>query len=252
MKLKDRVAIITGAASGMGEATAKVFAIEGAKVVVSDIDEENVNRVVEDIKSDGGEAIGFLCDVGKKSDILNLVEKTIEVYNGLDIVMNNAGIMDNFYPVGDLDEELWDRVLNVNLKGPYLLSKEAIRYFLNNQIPGVIINIASVGGFFGARGGASYVASKHGLIGLTKNTASAYKEYGIRCNAIAPGGVKTGIGSTITAPHRIGVAAMAKGTGEAPMGDPEDIAYTALYLASDESKFTNGTTITVDGGWTSP
>ena len=252
MKLSGKVAIITGAASGMGESTAKLFAKEGAKVVVSDINEENVNRVVNEIKQTGGEAIGVKCDVSKGDEIIALVEKTIEVYNGLNIVMNNAGIMDNFIPVGDLAEEQWDLVMNINLKGPYLLSKEAIRYYLNNQIEGVIINVASVGGLFGARGGASYVASKHGLIGLTKNTASAYKEYGIRCNAIAPGGVKTGIGTTITAPHRIGVAVMTKDLGASPMGEPEDIAYTALYLASEESKFTNGTVITVDGGWTSP
>lgn len=252
MKLENKVAIITGAASGMGEATAKLFAQEGAKVIVSDINEENINRVVKEIKEAGGSATGIKCDVAKGQEIIALVEKTIETYDGLDIVMNNAGIMDNFIPVGDLSEEQWDLVMNINLKGPYLLSKEAIRYFLNHEIPGVIINVASVGGLFGARGGASYVASKHGLIGLTKNTASAYKEYGIRCNAIAPGGVKTGIGGTITAPHRIGATVLFKGTGESPMGDPEDIAYTALYLASDESKFTNGTVITVDGGWTSP
>jgi len=251
MKLKNKVAIITGAASGMGEATAKLFAKEGAKVVVSDINVENVNRVVEEIKSLGGNALGVVCDVGIQEQIMNLVEKTLETYNKIDILMNNAGIMDNFYPVGDLDEELWDKVMNVNLKGPYLLSKEAVRYFLNHEVEGVIINVASVGGLFGARGGASYVASKHGLIGLTKNIASTYKEYNIRCNAIAPGGVKTGIGSTINTPHRIGAVALAKGTGQTPMGEPEDVAYTALYLASDDSRFTNGTVITVDGGWTS-
>lgn len=252
MKLKDKVAIITGAASGMGEACAKLFALEGAKVIVSDINKDNINRVVDYINNNNGEAYGIYCDVGVQQDIINLVEKTIEKYGRLDILMNNAGIMDNFIPVGDLDEDLWDRVMNINLKGPYLLSKEAIRYFLNNEIAGTIINVSSVGGLFGARGGASYVASKHGLIGLTKNTASAYREYGIRCNAIAPGGIKTGIGATITKPHRIGASVLAKTTGQTPMGEPEDIAYTALYLASDEAMFTNGTVITVDGGWTSP
>lgn len=250
MKLKDKVVIITGSASGIGQAIAELFSKEGAKVVVSDINEENINRVVNKIKETGGSAIGVKCDVANKLEIINLVNQTLGVFERIDVIINNAGIMDNFYPVGDLEEELWDRVMNVNLKGPYLLSKEAVRYFLNNEIPGIIVNVSSVGGLFGARGGASYVASKHGLIGLTKNTASAYKDYGIRCNAIAPGGINTGISDTITVPHRIGAVALSKGTGEPSMGEPEDIAYIALYLASEESKFTNGTVITADGGWT--
>ena len=252
MKLKDKVTIITGAGSGMGEATAKLFALEGAKVVVSDINEENINRVVDEIKKENGEAIGIKCDVAKGTDIIALVQKAMETYGKLDIVMNNAGVMDNFVPVGDLDETQWDFVMNINLKGPYLLSKEAIKHFMDKEIPGVIINVASVGGLFGARGGAAYVASKHGIIGLTKNTASVYKEFGIRCNVIAPGGIKTNIGGTITAPHRQGATVLGRDVGPTPMGDASDIAYAALYLASDDAKFINGTVITVDGGWTAP
>ncbi|MCL2860466.1 MAG: glucose 1-dehydrogenase [Oscillospiraceae bacterium] len=250
MNLKGKVSIITGAGSGMGEATAKLFAKSGAKVIVADMNEEQIARVVNEIKANNGDAFGITCNVSNGEEIINLINKTIEHYGKLDILMNNAGIMDNFVPVAELEESLWDKVMNVNLKGPYLLCKEAINYFLNNNVAGNIINVASVGGLFGDRGGASYVASKHGLIGLTKNIASVYKDNNIRCNAIAPGGINTNIATTINHPSQVGMTTYSKNVAQGPIGNPEDIANLALYLASDEAKFINGTVIIADGGWT--
>lgn len=250
MRLNGKSAIVTGAGSGMGEAIAVLFAKEGAKVVVSDINKESVNRVVEQIKAAGGEAIGVIANVAVQTDVNQLVVETVTAYGKLDVLVNNAGIMDNFVPVGDVTDEGWDKVIAVNLTGPFKTARAAINVMEQQETGGVIINNASIGGLFGCRGGAAYVASKHGLIGLTKNLAATYGRYGkVRANAIAPGGVNTNISSTITAPHALGLKAIG-GLGQAPMGEAEHIANVALFLASDESYFVNGEVITADGGWT--
>ena len=250
MRLEGKSAIVTGAGSGMGEAIAVLFAKEGAKVVVSDINGEAVNRVVEQIKANGGDAIGIVTNVALQADVDHVVEQTVQTYGKLDILVNNAGVMDNFVPAGDVTDESWDRVIAINLSGPFKTARAAIKVMEQQDRGGVIINNASVGGLFGCRGGAAYVSSKHGLIGLTKNLAGTYGVYGkIRANAIAPGGVNTNINSTITAPHPLGLQAIG-GLGRAPMGEATQIAQVALFLASDESNFVNGEVITADGGWT--
>ena len=250
MRLNGKSAIVTGAGSGMGEAIAVVFAKEGASVVVSDINVDAVNRVVEQIKEAGGEAVGVVANVAVQSDVDNLVAEAVTAYGKLDILVNNAGIMDNFVPAGDVTDEGWDKVIAVNLTGPFKTARAAVKIMEQQETGGVIINNASVGGLFGCRGGAAYVASKHGLIGLTKNLAGTYGVYGkIRANAIAPGGVNTNINTTITAPHPLGLKAIG-GLGQAPMGEAAQIANVALFLASDESNFVNGEVITADGGWT--
>lgn len=250
MRLEGKSAIVTGAGSGMGEAIAVLFAKEGAKVVVSDINGEAVNRVVEQIKAIGGDAIGVVTNVALQADVDHVVEQTVQTYGKLDILVNNAGVMDNFVPAGDVTDESWDRVIAINLSGPFKTARAAIKVMEQQDTGGVIINNASVGGLFGCRGGAAYVSSKHGLIGLTKNLAGTYGVYGkIRANAIAPGGVNTNINSTITAPHPLGLQAIG-GLGRAPMGEATQIAQVALFLASDESNFVNGEVITADGGWT--
>ena len=249
--LKDRVAIVTGAGSGMGEAISKRFAAEGAKVVAADINQETVNRVVKEIKDQGGDASATICNVAKLEDIEKMFDFTLQQYGQVNILMNNAGIMDNFVPAGDLTDELWDRVLSVNLRGPFMATRRAVNLMLKNG-GGVIINTASVGGLFGTRGGCAYTVAKHGILGLTKNTAAVYGTLGIRCCAIAPGAIETNIGNTITAPHELGAARLYQGAAgaTAPTGKAEDIANTALFLASDEAKFINGAIIVVDGAWT--
>ncbi|WP_215141180.1 glucose 1-dehydrogenase [Exiguobacterium qingdaonense] len=250
MKLRGRTAIVTGAGSGMGRAIAKLFAKEGARIVAFDLNEDSVHTVVEEIKTGGGDVVGIAGNVTNQTDIDRLVDMAKDTFGSVDILVNNAGIMDNFMTVGEVTDELWDRVLAVNLTGPMKLARATIQEMEKQDGGGVIINNASVGGLFGTRGGAAYVASKHALIGLTKNIAATHGMDGkIRANAIAPGGVNTNIGATITAPSELGMQAI-QGAGEAPMGEPEQIAFVALFLASDDSSFVNGDVLKADGGWT--
>jgi NAD(P)-dependent dehydrogenase (short-subunit alcohol dehydrogenase family) len=249
MKLENKVAVVTGAGSGMGEAIAKLYAKEGAKVVAADMNEESVNRVVSEIQAAGGTASGVIVNVSKVEDVENMIDTAVSTYGRLDILVNNAGIMDNFMPAAELTDELWNRVLAVNLNGPFFGSRAALKVMLK-QGKGVIINTASVGGLFGGRSGAAYTASKHAVIGLTKNIGADYHDQGIRCVAIAPGAVNTNIGKTITNPSKLGYEKLIKGVGPAIVGQPEQIAALALFLASDDASFINGTVVVADGGWT--
>ncbi len=234
----------------MGKAIAHLFAKEGASVIVVDLNEKGVKETVSDIQNKGGKATGISVDLSKKGAENEVLDKTIKTYGQVDILVNNAGIMDNFKPVGEATDELWEKVLTINLTVPFRLARAAIRIMEKQDKGGVIINNASVGGLFGARGGAAYVTSKHGLIGLTKNIAATYGFMGkIRANAIAPGGVNTNIGNTITDPSPLGMKAISS-LGEVPMGEPEQIAQLALFLAEEGSGFVNGAVITADGGWT--
>lgn len=250
MKVENKTIIITGAGSGMGEAMAKLFAKEGGNVIVADINEESVNKVVTDIQNEGGEVAGVIANIGKQEDIDKMMELAKEKYGSLDVLINNAGIMDNFTPAGDVPDDLWNRVIDINLTGPFKAARAAINIMEEQENGGVIINNASVGGLFGTRGGAAYIASKHGLIGLTKNIAATYGAFGkVRANAIAPGGVNTQIQSTITEPHELGLKAL-QAAGSGPIADPIKVAQVALFLASDDSSFVNGDVIKADGGWT--
>ncbi|WP_438492743.1 SDR family oxidoreductase [Paenibacillus sp. IHBB 3054] len=250
MRLQDKVAVVTGAASGMGKAIAILYAKEGAKVVVSDIHEEAAQRTVDEIKSAGGQAIAVKANVASEGDIQNLIDTTVNTYGTLDILVNNAGIMDNFEPAGDIEDDKWDRVFSINTNSVMLSTRKALPIFLAKQ-KGVIINVASAGGLNGARAGATYTASKHAVVGFTKNTGFMYAQQGIRCNAIAPGAVETNIGSTMTNINQFGMGRTQPGLALNPrVGKPEEIAQVALFLASEESSFVNGTVIVADGGWT--
>lgn len=250
MKLQGKVAVVTGAASGMGKAIAKLYAAEGAKVIVSDLNLEAANATVEDIQASGGEAIAVVANVAQEADIENLMDTAVSTYGTLDILVNNAGIMDNFVPAADLTDELWNKVFAVNATGPMRAIRKALPIFLEKG-NGVIINVASIGGLMGSRAGAAYTAAKHAVVGLTKNVGFQYALKGIRCNAIAPGGVNTNIGTTINQPDEFGMARATAGASSNPRsGEPEEIARVALFLASDDSSFVNGEVITADGGWT--
>jgi NAD(P)-dependent dehydrogenase (short-subunit alcohol dehydrogenase family) len=250
MKLDGKVAIITGAASGMGKAIAELYAKEGAKVILADLNFEGAKAVVEGIKNNGGLAKALQVNVAILGDIENMIDTAVTEYGTLDILVNNAGIMDGFEPVGDISEEKWDLLFDVNTKGVMRAMRKAIPIFLEKG-KGVIINTASTGGLNGAHSGVAYGASKHAVIGLTKNTGFMYAKKGIRCNAIAPGAVETNIGLSMNNINQFGMERAGLTHGLSPRsGQPEEIAQVALFLASDESSFVNGTVVVVDGGWT--
>src|SRR5690625_249652 len=250
MKLKDKVAIVTGAASGMGEAIAKLYAKEGAKVIVADLNLEGAETVVQEITQSNGVAKAVQVNVAKQEDIDTMIDTAVSEYRTLDILVNNAGIMDGFQPVVDVLDERWDLIFDVNTKGVMRAMRKAIPIFLEKG-NGVIVNTASTGGLSGAHAGAAYGASKHAVVGLTKNTGYMYAQKGIRCNAIAPGGVATNISSSMENISEFGMERTKAVQGVMPrIGQPEETAQVALFLASDESSFINGTVVTADGGWT--
>lgn len=247
--LNEKIALITGAGSGIGKAIAILFAREGAKVVLADINQPNLEAVATEIKYAGGVAAIFASDVSRSADVKLLFDFTLRTFGSLDILVNNAGVMDNFTPVDSVSDELWKHIMAVNLDGPFYTCREAVKLFLKKG-NGRIINIASIGGLFGGRAGAAYTVSKHGLIGLTKNIGYQYANKGIRCNAIAPGGVNTNITHGMD-PHPFGYDRMNAGTGNIPeSAQPPAIAELALYLASESSGFVNGAVMVADGGWT--
>ncbi|WP_058306498.1 SDR family oxidoreductase [Gracilibacillus massiliensis] len=251
MKLKNKVAIVTGAASGMGHAIAERFAKEGASLVLADLNLEGVKELESKIENSGGKSTALEVNIANATDIEKMIDTAIEKFGTLDILVNNAGIMDGFEPVAEVDEDKWDLIFDVNTKGLMRAMKKAIPIFLEKE-QGVIINTASTGGISGAHAGATYSASKHAVIGLTKNTGYMYAKHGIRCNAIAPGAIATNISQTIKNVSEFGSERLKMVQGLIPsVGTPEDIANVALFLASEESSFLNGTVITADGGWTS-
>ncbi len=250
MKLENKVAVVTGAGSGMGKAIAILFAREGAKVIVSDMNLETANAVVAVITSEGGIATAITANVAKEKDVQNMIDAAVSTYGTLDILVNNAGIMDNFVPAAAITDELWEKVFAVNITGPMRAIRKALPIFMEKK-SGIIINIASAGGLLGSRAGASYTASKHAVVGLTKNVGFQYAKLGIRCNAIAPGAVNTNIGTTIYDPNVFGMERAMAGINLNPrIGEPEEIAKIALFLACDDSSLINGAIITADAGWT--
>lgn len=248
-KIENKTAIVTGAASGMGKAIAQLFAEEGANVIIADLRQNEIDEVVNSITQKGGKAIGVVCNVANENEIKNMIDTTVKQFGTIDILVNNAGIMDDFLPVDLVTNDIWNRVINVNLNGPFYACRLAVPIMLK-QGNGIIINIDSVGGLFGTRAGVAYSASKHALIGLTKNIGFMYAQKGIRCNAIAPGGVNTNIGKNMK-PDKFGYERCVSGGANMPRtGEPDEIARVALFLACNDSSFVNGTVLTADGGWT--
>ena len=250
MKLQDKVTVVTGAGSGMGKAIATLYGQEGAKVVVSDINGDSANAVVEEIKANGGEAIVVVANVAKEEDIQNLIDTAVSTYGTVDVLVNNAGIMDNFEAAGDIEDDKWERIFAINTTSVMRSTRKVLPIFLEKE-QGVIINIASAGGLYGARAGGAYTASKHAVVGFTKNTGFMYAPQGIRCNAIAPGAVETNISASMTGISEFGMSRVQPGLAINPsIGKAEEIAKVALFLASDDSSFVNGTVLTADAGWT--
>lgn len=250
MRLQGKVAIVTGAASGMGKAIAELYAQEGASVVVSDLNIEGAEAVAVSIRGNGGTAIAIKTNVANLQDVNAMIDTAVSEFGTLDILVNNAGIMDNMAPAADIDDEKWDLIFDVNTKGVMRAIRRALPIFLEKG-KGVIINTASTGGFSGAHAGVAYTASKHAVVGITKNTGFMYAQKGIRCNAIAPGATMTNITASINNVNEFGASRTKVTQGVIPrLGQAEEIAQVALFLASDESSFINGAVIAADAGWT--
>lgn len=245
--LESKVAIVTGGGSGIGESIAILFASEGAKVVVSDIDEKNGNKVVSDIKSKSGEAIFVKADTSKPEDNKKLVDETIKKYGGLHVAVNNAGIGGPAAPVGEYPIEGWDKVIAINLSGVFYGMRYQIPAMLNSG-EGSIINMASILGSVGFANSSAYVAAKHGVVGLTKNAAVEYATKNIRVNSIGPGFISTPMLDNNLDKETLKFLETKHPIGR--LGKPEEVAELALWLASSKSSFVTGSYYTVDGGYT--
>lgn len=251
MQLQGKAVIITGAASGIGLAIATRFAAEGANVVAGDWNAQRLDEAVNSIQAGGGAIVGAPGNIADQATAEGLIDLALSAYGRLDVLCNNAGVMDYMQGVGEVDDDIWRRVLSINLDGPMFTSRRAIRQMLT-QGGGSIINVASTAGIHGGAAGAAYTASKHGLVGLTRNTAWMYAKRGIRCNAICPGATVTNIGETMPRERLDPVGSertMAFAALTPAYLNPSDIASLALFLASDESRQINGAIIPADGGW---
>ena len=244
---QGKVVLVTGAGSGIGRATALVFAREGAKVVVSDIVVEGGEETVQQIKAAGGEAIFVKADVSKAADVEALITQTVETYGRLDCAFNNAGIEGGVKPTIDCTEEEFDRTIAVNLTGVWLCMKYEIQQMLS-QGGGAIVNTASVAGLVGFPGLPDYVASKHGVLGLTKTAALEYAKSGIRVNAVCPGVIQTPMverGAQLS-PGFDELAVSMEPVGR--FGQPSEIGEAVVWLCSEAASFVTGHPMTVDGG----
>lgn len=249
MKLQGKVVLVTGAASGIGRSIVELFVEEGAQVVATDIESAGLKTLTQKLEAMGHPALATVTgDVSVRADAEQMVETALNTYGTLDIVVNNAGIMDDFVPVADLEDSLWRKVIGVNLDGPMFICRKALQTMLANE-KGVIVNIASIGGLFGGRAGVSYTTSKHAMIGLTRSIAYQYAKKGIRCNAICPGGVATNI--SIRNPNPLGMERLQTTMPSATRtAQPDELARVALFLVSDDASFVNGEILVADGGWT--
>lgn len=252
MRLEGKVVVITGAGSGMGRAMANLFAAEGAKVVAAEWNQTTLDEVVAEVVETGGTIVGVQGNVAIQEDCEKIIDTAVEQFGRLDVLCNNAGVMDLNAGAAELDNATWERVLGINLNGPMYLTRKAIPAMKANN-GGSIINTASVAGVGGGAAGAAYTASKHGLVGLTRNTAYRYAQEAIRCNAIVAGAVETNITQSVdlTKMDPAGSARYQTWYAAIPgMLKAIDIANLALFLASDESKLINGAIIAADAGWT--
>jgi NAD(P)-dependent dehydrogenase (short-subunit alcohol dehydrogenase family) len=242
-KLQNKVAVITGGASGIGAATAKLFVSEGAKVVIVDLNEEKGKAFETELKALNGEALFVKANITSEEDVANIFKQTVEAFGRVDVVFNNAGI-GRVHSSHDLEYSEWRNTVNVDLDGVFLVAREAIREMLKTG-GGTIVNTASMFGLVGSSGSAAYNAAKGGVINLTRSLAVEYAEQNIRVNALCPGFIDTPI-----IPEE-SKQALAEATPMKRLGQAEEMATAVLFLASDDSSFMTGNYLTVDGGYTS-
>lgn len=258
MRFEGKSVIVTGASSGMGRQMAYDFAKEGATVVAVARRQERLEELANQVEADElpGTILPYPGDATSEEVNDGMVAFAAEQCGRLDVLVNNAGIMDGMEPVGELTDERWEKVMAINLDGPMYAMRAAVKQF-QAQEPnedgsrGNIVNVASIGGVAGARAGAAYVASKHAIIGLTQNTGYMYANDGIHCNAVCPGGVATEISGTMTNMSQFGAGRVMAGYDRTiRLADPEELAAAVLFVASDEASFMTGSVMVVDGGVT--
>lgn len=250
MKLENKVCIVTGASSGIGLEIALAFAKEGAKVVVAARRLEKLQALVEKAKDLPGEIYAVSADVSLQEDIDNIVDETVNKYGKVDVLVNNAGILDSYKSPVTITDEIWENMFKVNVDSVMRATRKVLP-LMREQKSGVILNTASVGGLQGMRGGLAYVATKHAVVGMTKHIGYAYAQEGIRCVAVAPGSVGTEIGNTVREPDMETLDKLMAGFNNFPrVTTPQELAKVYVFLASEDANFINATTITVDGGWT--
>jgi dehydrogenase/reductase SDR family protein 4 len=246
--LEGKVALITGASKGIGQAIAELYAAAGAKVVVSSRKHEAVAEVAKTITNTGGQALAIACNVGNANDISQLVDQTIATYGSIDILVNNAAANPTFGPVVFTNEAAFDKIMNVNVKAPFELAKK-VYPLMKEKKSGSVINISSVGGLRPESGLGIYSVSKASLISLTKVMAKEWGDDNIRVNAICPGLIKTKFSEALWSNEKI-MNVMMKMVAIKRVGTPEEIAALALFLASDASSYCTGSVFTADGGFT--
>ena len=250
--LDGKVALVTGAASGIGRASALEFARQGARLVVADVDEDGVQETAKLVQREGPEALALRCDVAQSAQVSSMVRAAVDRFGRLDCAFNNAGIEGQVVPTEDYDEAMFDRVIAVNLRGVFLCLRHELPVMVK-QGGGAIVNTASAAGLVALGGFSAYVASKHGVVGLTKTAALEYGTKGVRVNAVCPGAVQTPmvarLASQLSVPaESLGLARPVHALGRA--SDPIEIARAAVWLCSDEASFVTGIAMPVDGGWT--
>jgi NAD(P)-dependent dehydrogenase (short-subunit alcohol dehydrogenase family) len=247
--LESKSVIVTGAASGIGKAAALKFAREGARVLVADLNRAGAEQTVEEIAEAGGQALAVDGDLSDQQVVEQVVQRAVATFGGVDVLVNNAGIMDRMSALGETEDPEWERVIRINLTAPFLLTRAVLPHMLAAG-RGSIVFTASEAGLRGSAAGAAYTASKHGVIGLVKNLAVMYRKQGIRANAIAPGPTSTNIQVDAGAEaHGPAVIGQLIGANIGRLGSAEEQAAAIVFLASDAASFVNGAVLAVDDGW---
>ena len=249
MRLPNKIALITGAGSGIGKAAALLFASEGARIAAVDIVEDSAAETARQIKATGGQAISIAADVSRSDDVQAMVAATIERLGVPDVLFNNAGIEGETAFLANMTDEGFDRVIAINLRGVFLGMKYALPHMVRNG-GGSVVNTASIAGMVAVRGAVAYCAAKAGVIAMTRVAAAEYARYNIRVNCVCPGATNTPMVTRIAGGGELPPESVRRVSEMGRIGRPEEIARMALFLASDEASFATGAPFIVDGGWT--